>query len=318
LIDFNEFESAWKELWRLRHQNIFTFPGALEVWWREFGGNYELNLLEVKENSALIGIAPLIRRDDKAYFMGSPNVFDYLDFIIAPGKENYFFNKLIDYFKSTHIKCLDLKSVRHNSFVITNLIELARKQMLEVSCNEEDSLLEMNLTSNWDDYLNGLPSRHRHELRRKLRRFEEAGNTDFKILDNIEKISESMDLFFEQFRVCRIDKATFMTSEMERFFRSFMKAMSEAQLLKLGILELNESNLAMIICLDDGETLYLYNNCFDPQYRKLNLGFVSKALAIKYSIEKGRKMFNFLKGTERYKYHLGGKESKLYNCQILF
>jgi CelD/BcsL family acetyltransferase involved in cellulose biosynthesis len=318
LIDFDEFESAWKELWQLRHQNIFTFPGILKVWWREFGGNYELNLLEVKENSALIGIAPLIRRDDKAYFIGSTNVFDYLDFIIAPGKENYFFNELIDFFKKTRIKCLDLKSVRHDSSVITNLIELARKQMLDVSYNEEDSLLEMNLASNWDDYLNGLPSRYRHELRRKLRRFEEAGKTNFEIFDNIEKISESTDLFFEQFRACRIDKATFMTPGMERFFRSFIKAMSEAQLLKLGILELNESNLAMIICLDDGETLYLYNNCFDPQYRKLNLGFVSKALTIKYSIEKGRKMFNFLKGTERYKYHLGGKESKLYNCQILF
>jgi len=317
-MDFDEYESAWKELWRSRHRNIFTFPGALKVWWREFGGNYELNLLEVKENSALIGIAPLIIREDEAYFIGSPNIFDYLDFVIASGKENYFFNELIDFFKNKQIKCLDLKSVRHDSLVMTNLIELARKQMLEVSCNEEGSLLEMNLASNWDDYLNGLPSRYRHELRRKLRRFEEAGKTNFKIFDNIEKISGSMDLFFEQFKACRIDKATFMTSGMEKFFRSFITALSKAQLLKLGILELNDSEMAMVICLDDGETLYLYNNCFDPQHRELNLGFVSKALTIKYSIEKGRKMFNFLKGTERYKYHLGGKESKLYNCQILF
>ena len=185
LIDFDEFESSWEELWRLRHQNIFTFPGVLKAWWHEFGGNYELNLLEVKENSTLIGIAPLIRRDDKAYFIGSTNVFDYLDFIIAPGKENYFFNELIDFFRDAQIKCLDLKSVRQDSFVMTNLIELARKQKLDVSCNEEDSLLDMNLASNWDDYLNSLPSRYRHELRRKLRRFEEAGKTNFEIFDNI-------------------------------------------------------------------------------------------------------------------------------------
>ena len=109
LIDFDEFESAWEVLWRLRHQNIFTFPGVLKAWWYEFGGDNELCLLEVKKNATLIGIAPLIIIDNKAYFIGSPNVFDYLDFIIAPNKENYFFNEIIDFLKNNQIKCLDLK-----------------------------------------------------------------------------------------------------------------------------------------------------------------------------------------------------------------
>lgn len=318
LRNFDDLKSIWNELWCHKRQNIFSFHALLEAWWLEFGDNSDLHLLEVKENSTTIGIAPLIRRKEKAYFIGGSDVFDFLDFIVVPGKENDFFSALIDNLKKEDMECMDLRLVRHDSFVLRNLMIMARNRGLDIAYNEEDILLETDLPNNWNGYLSGLASRHRHELRRKLRRFEEVGNTNFQMIDDSKEISQSMDLFYEQFKESRDDKAAFMTIKMERFFRSLVKVMSEAQLLKLGILKLNESIGAMVICLDDGETVYLYNNSFDPKYRNLNLGFLSKALAIKHSIKMGRRMFNFLKGTERYKYHLGGKETQLYSCQIMF
>ncbi len=125
-----------------------------------------------------------------------------------------------------------------------------------------------------------------------------------------------MDLFIELFRESRKDKAAFMNEKMERFFRSLAEVMAEAGLLKLGILELDTSPVAMIICFDDENTVYLYNNSYNPVYSRLSPGLVSKALSIRHSIQRGRKTFNFLKGAETYKYHLGGKETSLYSCQI--
>jgi CelD/BcsL family acetyltransferase involved in cellulose biosynthesis len=46
------------------------------------------------------------------------------------------------------------------------------------------------------------------------------------------------------------------------------------------------------------------------------VGFLSKVFAIKDSIQKGRKRFNFLKGDEKYKRQLGGRPVQLYRHRI--
>ena len=92
--------------------------------------------------------------------------------------------------------------------------------------------------------------------------------------------------------------------------------MAQAGLLRLGILELNASPVAAVICFDYNNKVFLYNNGYDPQYSLLSVGLISKILCIKDSIERGRAKFDFLKGVEEYKHRLGGKEVDLYGCQI--
>ena len=72
----------------------------------------------------------------------------------------------------------------------------------------------------------------------------------------------------------------------------------------------------MIMCFDYNGIIYLYNSGYNPAYNYLSAGLLSKVLGIKDSIEKGRNKFDFLKGAEQYKYHLGGKEVPLYRCRI--
>ena len=103
---------------------------------------------------------------------------------------------------------------------------------------------------------------------------------------------------------------------METFFRSLADTMAEAGLLKLGVLEMDRQTVAMIMCFDYKDCLYLYNSGYDLQYKALSVGLLSKALCIKESIQEGKKKFDFLKGNEVYKYHLGGREVPLSRCQI--
>ena len=107
-----------------------------------------------------------------------------------------------------------------------------------------------------------------------------------------------------------------MTDKMRSFFDLLAGAMAGAGLLKLGMLELDGRPLAEIMCFDYQDCIYLYNSGYDPGYVSLSAGLLSKVLAIKDSIEKGRKKFDFLKGAEIYKSHLGGKEVPLYRCTI--
>ena len=92
--------------------------------------------------------------------------------------------------------------------------------------------------------------------------------------------------------------------------------MAAAGLLKLGILEMDGHIMAAVICFDYDDRIYLYNSGYDPGFNYLSVGLLSKVLCIKESIESGKKIFDFLKGDEPYKYNLGGQEVPLYRYQI--
>ena len=307
-------ESRYPSMWDC----IFVLPSWLEVWWHEFGFEAELYLGAVRQGGTIIGIAPLLLRGAEASFIGSTDVCDYLDFIIVPGKEVDFFNILLDDLRGRGISRLDLRPLRPNSTVLTHLIDIAQDRKYEVSCKVEDISLELDLPPTWEGYLRTLTQKQRHEVRRKSRRFWEAGGVSYRIIEDSESASESIPIFLRLFRESRQDKAIFLTTRMESFFTSLIKSMAQAGLLRLGILKLNASPVAAVICFDYNNTVFLYNNGYDPQYSLLSVGLISKVLCIKDSIERGRGTFDFLKGTEEYKHRLGGKEVNLYSCQISF
>jgi CelD/BcsL family acetyltransferase involved in cellulose biosynthesis len=295
---------------------LFVSPPWLEVWWREFGFEVELYLRSVRQGGTIIGIAPLLLRGAEASFIGRSDVCDYLDFVIVPGKEVEFFNLMLDDLKERNVGRLDLRCLRPDSTVLSHLIEVARDRKYEVSCQVEDISFELDLPPTWEKYLGTLTQKQRHEVRRKLRRFLEAGHANYHVIEDSESALKSVPVFLGLFRKSRQDKARFLTSRMESFFTSLIKSMARVGLLRLGILELNATPVATVICFDYHDTVFLYNNAYDPQYSLLSLGLVSKVLSIKDSIERGRGRFDFLKGDEEYKHRLGGKEVSLYGCHI--
>jgi len=295
---------------------IFVFPGWSQVWWQVFGSGAELYLRTVRQRDKIIGIAPLLVKEKTASIVGSADVCDYLDFIVAPGMERDFFSVLLDDLRQKGINHLDLRPLRPDSTVLADLVDIAKERKYDIHCQLEDVSLELELPSTWDEYLATLAAKQRHEVGRKLRRLWEAGNIDYHIVEDSAVVHDVMDTFLKLFSESREDKATFMTAQMESFFRSLADTMAEARLLKLGILELDTLPTAMVMCFDYNDCTYLYNSGYNPRYSALSVGLLSKVLCIKDSIQRGRKRFDFLKGGESYKYHLGGREVLLHRCQI--
>ena len=315
---FDSLTSYWiNSGHRLKWGSVFVLPPCLEVWWRKFQSGAELYLGAVRQQSDIIGIAPLQVKGEKASFIGSADVCDYMDFVVAPGMESDFFSVLLDDLRQRSVHHLDLRSLRPDSPVVTNLVGVAQKRGYDVSCHPEAVSVELDLPPTWDEYLGMLTGKQRHEVRRKLRRLGEMGNIDYHVIEDKAAVHEVMDTFLKLFSDSRQEKATFMTGQIESFFRAMAEAMAEAKLLRLGILELEALPVAMVMCFDYNDSVYLYNSGYNPEYRFLSVGLLSKALCIKDSIERGRKKFDFLKGAEEYKYHLGGKEIPLYRCQII-
>jgi CelD/BcsL family acetyltransferase involved in cellulose biosynthesis len=286
------------------------------VWWRVFGHEREQFIRVVRAGDRVIGIAPLLRDGSAVSFIGNTDVCDYQDFIIEPGFESAFFKILLDDLKSNGINMLDLKHVRPDSTVYVQLRALADNRGLEVTCEKQDISVEMDLPGTWDDYLEMLNSKQRHEVRRKLRRLAEAGNIEYTWPSDTADTPGFMDLFLKMFTESREDKAEFLTDQMEEFFRLLVAEMAGVGILKLGTLKLDGRDMASIICFDYNDSILLYNSGYDPEFNYLSVGLLSKVLCIKESIDSGKKAFDFLKGNEPYKFHLGGREVPLFACRI--
>lgn len=296
---------------------VFVIPPWLEVWWHEFGSMADSHLCVAKRNGHFIGVSPLLVRGEEVSFIGSSDLCDYFDFVVAPGSERDFFNMLLDYARVKDMRGLNLGPVRSDSTVFTYFVGMARERGGKVSCVAMDVTVELDLPGTWEGYLALLDGKQRHEVRRKLRKLRSAGRVHSRFIEKSEAVVDAMDVFLRLFRKSNQDKAMFMTAKRESFFRSLMRAMAQVGLLRLSILELDGDPVAATICFDYENTVYLYNSGYDPDYGSLSVGLVSKILCIKDSIDRGRVKFDFLKGAEEYKYRLGGNEIPLYGCEVV-
>jgi len=288
----------------------------LKAWWQAFGSGLEPHLCAIRFDDELIGIAPLFFQGNKARLVGSPDVCDYLDVIVAPGREGALFEHLFHHLEQQGITHLDLGVLRADSIVFSHLLAAAKRLNYEVFCEPEDVSMELELPSTWDAFLNGLTGKERHEIRRKLRRLKEAAQINFRVVERKTEVSEQIETFFELFKLNRSDKSDFMTPQRVSFFRSLAEALAEARILKLFFLDLDDRPAAAVMCFDYNSTVYLYNNGYDERYRSLSVGLLSKVLTIQNSIERGRIKYDFLKGPEVYKKRLGGKPVQLFRCQV--
>jgi CelD/BcsL family acetyltransferase involved in cellulose biosynthesis len=295
---------------------VFTLPAWLKVWWFNFGSGGELFIRSVRQNEMIIGIAPLQIRNGIASIIGSVNVCDYEDFIISPGHEKEFFNSLLDHLKSQNISRLHLETIRPDSSIVTYLIPLAKDRGCEIDYHQTDVSSDISLPSNWDDFLKILDSKQRHELKRKMRNLVGIGETEYRAIIDKNSIPYAIDDFLNLFPESRRDKAEFLTSDMKIFFRSLALSLSEAGIVGFGAIELGDHPLAMVMYFDYNDNIYLYNSAYNLDYRSYSVGIISKALCMQDSINKRKKKFDFLKGSEQYKFYLGGKEIPLYSCEV--
>ena len=295
---------------------LFVLPVWLKTWWENFGRNAALYLLAVRHEGRTIGIAPLQRSDDTVRFIGDKNVCDNLDFIVAPNNAADFYHRLITYFKHDGVKRLELEPVRRDSSVMTHLLAVAEKTGCKISYADGDLSYALNLPGSWDDYLSMLRGKERHEIRRKLRRLNEAGQINFRTVENAESVREEMEIFLDLFRSNRSDKAEFMNDRMVAFFKELAESLNKVGILKLFFLDLDERPVAGTMCFNYHPTMYLYNNGYDNRFNSLSVGLLGKLLSIKESIQSGIRTYDFLKGAEVYKRRLGGQPVQLYRCQI--
>jgi len=301
---------------------IFTLPVWIGNWWEHFGlEKYQLLIRSVWMGDELIGIAPLMRDGAAARLIGSADVCDYLDFVTASGRESDFFAALLPALAAEGIEVLELESQRPEAAVFKGFFAGSAIKGSQGRFTLENESSEIILADEWEDYLMQLNKKQRHEVRRKLRKLEnETVSNRFRVSGEVQGDSESsltrftpqfIDLFLEN-----PEKADFLTDKMKKYFHGLITATAAAGLARFGLLEIDGEPAAAVLFFSYDGRIYLYNSGYRSDYSNLSAGLLSKVLCIKDSIERGRQVFDFLKGPEIYKSRLGGVTIPIYKVTL--
>ncbi|MBC8279529.1 MAG: hypothetical protein H8E48_01975, partial [Chloroflexi bacterium] len=136
---FQEIQQKWENLLSVCPANtLYLTPQWQEVWWNTFADGREMAGFYIEESEQVMAIASLSRQDGVVSLMGSPETFDYNDFMVRPGYEAVFYPKLLQCLAEVDFGTLQLYSLRESSLTLQHLPDLAKRLGYSVEISEED------------------------------------------------------------------------------------------------------------------------------------------------------------------------------------
>lgn len=325
---FDSLAAEWNALLAESISRVpFLTPEYLGSWWTHRGGGEwpeaRLTLVTARDDQGgLVGVAPLfnaVNRDGQPalLLLGSIEISDYLDLVVRPEHAGAFVAGLLEHLADLPgWDVLDLYNLQATSPTRAALANAAVARGWVTAEQTLEPTPAIPLPGDFEQYLaEQVEKKERQEIRRKLRRAENGEQAvTWRLVGAEDDLSLQTDSFLELMAL-NPDKARFLTPPMRAQFRDTVRAMSARGLLHLAFLDVDGQPAAGYLSFDDGRRLYVYNSAIDPRYNALSVGWVLLAYLIKWAIANGRRVFDFLRGHEDYKFRFGGVAGRILRLQ---
>jgi CelD/BcsL family acetyltransferase involved in cellulose biosynthesis len=317
-VSFREWEDVLSRSFR---PTPFLSPLFLLPWARTFASGRPMRVLRWERGGRAEGFLFLCRCEsgDGWEFLGGEQVADALDAVVSSGMEEAFWDEVLSHAASpVGDGPLVLQSLVEGTPTLSVLPRVCRERGISCLVEETDRAPFIALPSSFEEYLASLGKKERHELRRKLRRAAEAvPGLSFRITSGGEELARDFPSFVALHRLSHPDKKRFMDARMEAFFRELAEGFLSAGRLRLAFLSGPDGDLAAMFQFSTGGALLLYNSGFDARMGGgASPGVVLLSRCIEDAIGGGLREYDFLRGRERYKYDLGGRDRIVYRATL--
>jgi CelD/BcsL family acetyltransferase involved in cellulose biosynthesis len=292
---------------------VFHSPEFAEAWCSEFGEGRVLRITEIRDGTALVGLAPLSLEDDGVLrFLGDLETTDYLGPVSRMEDRDAVAAEIAKEIRSSpDWRLCELHGLAETSGWPKALAEAFGAAGTTVESQVQERCPRIALPSSYDEYLASLPGKLRHEIRRKARRLERAvGELAIRISDR-GSLERDLDTFFALHRSSQGPKGKFLHEGMASFFTRLAQTLTTLGDMRLVLLEAAGRALAGAYCFIDRGTWAMYNSAFDHAHRELAPGMVLVGESIRLAVEAGCDTFDFLRGSEEYKYRFGAVDLPL-------
>lgn len=304
-------------------RHIFSTPEWNRLWWEEFGEDKDLFLLSMYRDGDIAALVPLYSKTegDRAVlrFIGGIDLTDYLGPICSRDDRFDVADALVRWLRNTETQWseLDAHSMPVPFGFAEFLVERADVAGFEFALEQEETSAQLLLPDDWDAYLAGLDSKQRHELRRKRRRLMRDHPDAVFRTATPETLETDLKIFVEMHRGAEGHKGDFLRPDIATFFERVARAFMALGWLRLDFLEIGGHAVASTFAFELDGVFYLYNSGYEPEAARISPGLILVSELVKQCIERRFKIFDFLRGPERYKYQLGGEPVPLNNVRVL-
>jgi len=336
--DASELEAlapAWRRLLaRASHPEPVLTPLWLLTWWRILGDpdGRSLRVVVVEEGDHLVGLVPLSWRST-AHLRAIPVrrvellatgeqeadeiCSDYVGGLAARGREDEVAAATARALGDGSLGDWDelrMPSMSGEDSLVPKLADALRAEGVQVAVEPSGECPYVPLPGSWDEYLRQLGSSRRYVVTRSLRELEKwAGQGGWRL----QRASTREDLR-EGVRILRAlhgerwsaagRSGVFSSERFTRFHEEVMPRMLDGEdgaSLDLTWLVVRGEPIAASYGIVYGGKLYFYQSGRRVEVPKgVRPGIALHALAIRASIEAGRREYDFLAGASRYKREL--------------
>jgi CelD/BcsL family acetyltransferase involved in cellulose biosynthesis len=308
----------------LRHEYLRT-------WCETRGGGEwpgsELAVVLARREGRLAGIAPLFFAEKRAsgpalMLLGSIEISDYLDFVARPADLPDFLSGLLDFLSAPAAdlpawRLLDLHNLPEASPALPVLRAEAEKRGWAFSQERTYHTPSIPLPGDFEAYLSGIDKKQRHEIRRKMRRAEEAGQeVRWYIVSDPAALDAEVDAFLA-LMADDPEKAAFLTEPMRRQMHLSCRAAFENGWLQLAFLEADGTKAAGYLNFDYLNRIWVYNSGLDRRFLELSPGWVLLGYLLQWANENKRSEFDFMRGEEEYKYRFGAVDRFVVRARVV-
>ena len=263
--------------------SIYLTPFDLISWKKTWIDNYGKDF----QDSFYFGdnyFAPLMKNNGEISFISSKDLCDYNNILISKPDISIIQSLIQDIFKDSEIKKIFLESIPGDSQLFDYFNNLRNELKIEIM--NEDVSPFLVVPNSWEEYLSSLRKKHRHELRRKIRRLEETVEFTSGDIYDSDEIYNNLDEFIYLLKISSKEKENFMNENREKFFKELVLNLSKENKIIYSYLKVENKTVSSSISFYLSDTRYLYNSGFDPKYNYLSVGLLNHAFAIQRSISK--------------------------------
>ena len=294
---------------------LFLTGEWLGTWWKHFAGQRTLALVTLRRQGRLLGIAPMYCHD-KTFggvmphramdFLATGVVgSDYLDVVIRRGHEQEVSRSLAEYFQRERI-VLTLSHVNKSWHAASGMVAALTQAGWTIHRSVIETCPYLSLRGHtWESYMASLGSAHRYNFNRRLKNLHKQGTLVFDLVEKEDQRQEALQMLLDLHNRCWDERggSQAMQSPQELAFHdAFSRLALERGWLRLFVLRLDGRPLGALYGFRYGGRFYFYQSGFDPAYRQYSVGLVTMGLAIQHAIMEGAEEYDFLHGTESYKY----------------
>jgi CelD/BcsL family acetyltransferase involved in cellulose biosynthesis/glycosyltransferase involved in cell wall biosynthesis len=308
-----ELRPAWRKLHELdRRATIFQSPEWLLAWRKHFNGGKLLTFATWKDDR-LAGLAPMFVYPEggerKLLFLGH-GISDHLGVLVAPSHETEAAAALIAEVtrRSDEWDVAELSDLSDES----PLLQPQFRDDLDTVRAASEVSPALRLPDGVSQLEEVIPERRWRKLLYYRRRLQRAGSAQFETA-NDETFEEHFDALLrlhESRWQQRAMPGMLADHSIREFHREVASSLLRRGWLRLYSLRLDGSLIASFYGFSDSRTTSYYLGGFAPEFRALSPGLLIVGHAIEQAVWEGSREFDFLRGSEPYKYEWGAEDRR--------